>query len=162
MANEVRLVDAYVIAKAGEKVFREAARELGGEVADEIAGLYESHGVRQETCQLGGLDVKVTLKRGRTRLDGFGGPFLDFMEARGMTVRAVRDEWRNMVDLAEDGRVVWRETGEVVPGASWSVDNEYVAASGLSDPQAVIADAMARGLVGSAVPLLEGGPDGVR
>lgn len=157
---DIKLVDAFVIAKAGEKVFKGAAHDLGREVADEIAMLDEAHGVRQETSRLGGLDVKVTLRRGRTVVDGFGPEFVEFMDAHGMTTVAVREEWKQMVDVAADGRLVWRETGEVVPGASWHTGPEAVSVSGLSDPGAVIADARERGMIAAAMPLLEGGTDG--
>lgn len=153
---DAKLVDAYVIAKAGEKLFKEAVHRLGGEMRDEM----QADSSRQKESVLGGQPVKVTRKNGRTVMDGFGPEFLAFMEERGMTTVAVREEWKQMADPADDGRLVWRETGEVVPGASWHTGSEFVAVSGLSDPAAVIADARDRGLLGAAMPLLEGGTDG--
>ena len=152
-------VEAYALARAGERVFKSAASRLGELVQDEIEELRETNGVDREKAVFGGHEVKVTLAKGRTAIDGFGEQFLDFMEAQGMTTRAVLPEWKNYVEPVEGGKVVWKSTGEVVPGASWSRGSDHLSVTGLKDAAEIIRAARESGALEAALPMLEGGAE---
>ena len=151
----MRLAEAYVIAKAMSKKLKRATDDMAADMQDELERLQEQFGVDRVVAEVGDQSVKLTLVEGSPRLDGFGERFLDFMESKGMTTRAVLPEWKNHVERTPEGAVVWRETGEVVPGASWSHGAVFVRTSPL-DADAVLREARDEGLIEKAIPMIGG------
>ena len=151
----MNLTDAYVLAKAGRKVLADAESRLGAELGREMAG----QSATTKRSDVGGRTLKVTLSDGRMTIDGFGEQFLDFMEAKGLVTRAVRPEWKKLVSAVDGGLVVWNETGEVVPGASWHRGTDYLTIRNFGDAAEIIANARATGALEEAMPLLEGGAE---
>lgn len=148
----ITLTDAYVLAKAGRKVLADAESRLGAELGGEMGQL----DVVTVKSEVGGRPLKVTLAEGRVTMDGFGEDFLDFMESQGMVTRAVLPEWKRYVEPVDGGKLVWKSTGEVVPGASWHKGTGYLTIRNFGDAADIIAAARESGALAEALPMLEG------
>ena len=156
MNDNERFVLQHTVMKLLEEEFKDTKAGMKGS----LEGLYEATGGDRISVKIGRFDVKVSLCEGRKTLKGEGSDFLDFMESKGMAVRAVSPDWKEEVDVV-GGSVVWRETGEVVPGAFVDVGASYPKVSGLkaSERMALLKEASALGLMGGELPLLGGDHD---
>lgn len=86
--------------------------------------------------------------------------FLGFMRAKGMTVETVKPEWRDNAAIVA-GKVVWADTGEVIPHAYVEQRGAYLK---LKDPRAeacadVLNSAVNAGALDGGVLKLLGGGD---
>lgn len=148
----------YATASAMGKALEEYRKDAGAELKAKLMEQYEDAGQDRVNIQWPGGTAYVTLAPGRRTIEGEGPAFMEFMRDHGMTVETVSPEWKELVE-ERDGRLIWKETGEVVPGAGVKEGAAYVALKGLKAPDrlAFIDHMRTEGLGGADMPLLGGG-----
>ena len=150
----------YATASAMGKAIEDFRKDTAANLKAELAEQYEEAGQDRVNIPWPGGTAYVTLSPGRRTYEGNGPGFLEFMREKGMTREEVGPEWTDLIE-ERDGRIIWAETGEVVPGASVREGAAYVALKGLkaSDRLAFIDHMRHEGLGGADMPLLGGTND---
>ena len=151
MVNEKQQL---VLVSAVHSVSGKAKKELAAEVK---AQLYEE-GNDGATVKIGDQRVTINLYCPSTKeYVGDGEEFAEFMREHGMVKEVIDDEWKKCIVVAGN-KVLWEETGEVVPGVSVQIIEkaDYVKCERMN-AEKVLAAARDAGMLDSvSLPLLEG------
>ena len=112
MNNEKLLV----ILRAYQKVLKNAADNVAADVKSELWERNEGNGTSDDVY-IGDVRAKVTLEAPSVgkELVGQGEEFEEFMREHGMVIEVIDERWTQCVVQA-GGKVLWEETGELVPG----------------------------------------------
>lgn len=151
---------AYATATALSKALDEYRKDAAAELKLQLSEQREETGQDRVSIPWAYGKAYVLVKDGRETIRTDGPGFLEFMREKGMTCEQVSPEWKDYVETV-DGRVVWMETGETVPGCTVEQGAAYVSLSGLkaSDRMAFIDYMRTEGLNGIDMPLLGGTND---
>lgn len=146
----------FVLQDTLKKIVDDEVKTGRAEMKERLLRNFEESGSDRIRVDIGDMKAHVTLCDGRRTLKGEGPDFLEFMDAQGMTCLQVDPDWKDHVEIVGNS-VVWRETGEVVPGAWVEEGASYPKVSGIKATERVkvLEEARRAGLIGGELPLLE-------
>ena len=146
--------ERFVILKAFERVVKDASKDVAADVKAQLI----EEGNAGVKVLIGGERVTVNLYTpSSTEYVGTGEEFVSFMRDHGMTHEVVSDEWKQCVVVAGD-KVLWEETGEVVPGVYVQVVQkaDFIKCERMNARKVLFAARDAGMLDGATVQMLEG------
>lgn len=115
-----------VILAIGNSLDKELSSRLRDLRCDVYEDLVEENDGRKNVKGVGIGNVEVTIgvypSQQTTAIVGYGEEFTEFMREHGMTHEVINDGWEQCV-VQMGGKIVWEETGEVVPGAYLQVQD---------------------------------------
>ena len=154
--------EKYVLQDAIRKGVEDEFDYTKADMKAELLKNQESTGTPRAGVQIGRFDIEIKLCKGRETLDGNGDGFLDFLEEKGFVKRSADSEWRKHAEALPDGRIIWRDTGEVIPGAFVKQSASYPSVTSgykRSEIPELLREAQRMGLIGGDMPLLLGGAE---
>jgi len=160
----VNIKERFVLQDIAKKLIDDEYKLTKADMKAELLDIEDMSGTARAGANIGDIHADIVLVEGSESPDGDGDGFLDFLEEKGFVKRAPDPEWREHV-FCSGSNVVWRDTGEVVPGAYVKRSASYAKLSTVkrgkrtlkrADLGEVIEAAMESGLIGGELPLLGG------
>lgn len=149
----------YVVQDVLAKLIGDAMKDAKADMKAELIDALEQECVGSFKVKIGSMTAEIKLHEGRREVTGDGPDFTRFMAEHGLVTPQVDPDWREYVFATEGGEVVFRETGEVVPGAYVKHTASYPQVYGIKakDRMKLIDEARQAGLIGDVPALLGGG-----
>ena len=154
----MNIKEKYILQDAAKKLVSDEYDVTKADMKAYLLECEDMTGTARAGARIGRFKCEVVLVDGRTTLEGDGDGFLDFLDEKGMVTRSALPEWREHAEATDDGRVIWRETGEVIPGAYVKRSASYPRVSGYKRAEIpeLLDAAREAGLMGGELPLLGG------
>lgn len=160
----MNITEKYALQDTASKVMADEFKDTKAEMKEFLREVESLSGTPRAGVTIGDYRVEVTIVEGSESPDGSGDEFMDFLESKGYAIRTPDPAWKERVFLS-GSKVVWADTGEVVPGAFAKRTAAYPKVSSVkrngkavkrADLGGLLAAARDEGLIGGELPLLGG------
>ena len=160
----MKIKEKFVLQDCVKKVIEDEYKLTKADMQAELRDIEDMSGVARAGVTIGDIKAEVVMVEGSESPDGAGDAFLEFLSDKGYIIATPDPTWKEQV-FCSGSHVVWRETGEVVPGATVKRTASYAKVSSIkrgrsaikrADLLQVLEAAAQEGLIGGEMPLLGG------
>ena len=160
----MKIKQKFVLQDCAKKIIDDEYKLTKADMQAELRDIEDMSGVARAGVTIGDIKAEVVMVEGSESPDGMGDAFLEFLSDKGYIIATPDPKWKEQV-FYNGQRVIWRDTGEVVPGAFVKRTAPYAKVSSIkrgkvslkrADLPQVLEAAAQEGLIGGEMPLLGG------